>query len=153
MQSKSIWLPIIGDGSDENPYRPDVPPTVSWSSDDGIPTNLGDKGRGHPLGKHANIIVAEADVGKCTKRILDKDVLERDRLIVDMLRMCRGDYDAKTDSFFDAIPGISSANEARRRAVKDVLIQAVLRGLSASKAEAIRQRLNLPIAHEKLHGL
>ena len=139
----SIWVPIVGDGSDDNPYRPDVPPTVAWCTDDGLPVNLADEGRGVPLGRYASIIVADADVERCPQRVAEQDVPERDRLTVEMIRTCRDDYETKAGEFFDGIPGMASADAARRRAVKDVLVQAVLRGLSATRAEVIRQRLDL----------
>ena len=138
----TIWVPIIGDGSDDNPYRPDVPAAVSWSTDDGIPVNLADPDRGRPIGKYANIIVADDDVEKCPARIAEKAVPEADRLTVGMIRACRDNYGGNAEAFFEALPELFP--DLHKRVIKDVLIRAVHRGLSAEKAEAIRARLNLP---------
>ena len=58
------------------------------------------------------------------------------------------DPEARMDSFFDAIPDLASANAERKQMVKDVLVQAVARGLSAAKAEAIRIKHGLPVSGE-----
>jgi len=63
-----------------------------------------------------------------------------------------GKREEKADAFFDAIPETATADDARKRMVKDVLIRAVHRGLDPTAAEHIRQRLNLPAAMEAQDG-
>ena len=146
-----IWGPLIGTGTHEDPWRPDIPAELDWSSDEGAPTDFSTPDFG-PFCQYFNVLVNEKDVAKCTKRFADKDVSERDKLIVAMIRGCRGDYGAKADAFFDGIPNVASADDARKQVVKDVLVQAACRGLSAQKAEAIRIRLVLPLAEEQASG-
>jgi len=105
-----------------------------------------------PATTHFNVMVRPEDVPKITSRVREKDVPEKDKLTVDMLRHCNGDYARKADSFFDAIENIGTADTDRKRAIKDVLIQAVARGLNPAKAETIQQRHDLPSSEEDAYN-
>jgi len=97
-----------------------------------------------PATTYFNVLVRPEDLPKITSRIPEEDVPEKDKLTIGMLRHCNGDYDRRADSFFDGIKDIGTANAARKRAIKDVLIQAVARGLNPARAENIRARHDLP---------
>ena len=105
-----------------------------------------------PATIHFNVMVRPQDVPKLTSRVPDEDVHEKDKLTVEMLRHCNGDYDRKADSFFDGIEDIATADTDRKRAIKDVLIQAVARGLNPAKAETIQQRHELPSSAEDVYN-
>lgn len=138
-----IWVPMLGDGSEDDPYRPDIPRGLAWSSDEGAPTDFLSADF-RPATTCFNIIVDEEDVPKCTKRIPIADIPEKDSLVVEMIRECRGDWEQNVSGFFDKIEDIGAAGPERKRMIKDALLQAVARGVSAAKAEAIRRKHDLP---------
>lgn len=149
-----IWVPIVNDAI-MGCYRPDMPGRreadgswrcdFPWATDEGAPTNFGDATFG-PATKHFNVLVDPKDAPKCVKRVPDGQVPEEDKLLVGMIRHCRGDVERKADSFFDGLPNVAAGSIARRRMVKRLLIHAVHRGLSPRRAEEIRTRLQLPLA-------
>ncbi len=153
MPQVEIWVPILGNGRDDagpphtdpskGPYRPDIPDGVDWMSDEGAPTKFGDPNH-PPATTYFNILVDEADVEKCAKRVAEKDLIEKDLLLVNMLRACQGDWDQKADLYFDTIENIATADAERKQVIKDVLVQGVHRGISAKKAEEIQQEYGLP---------
>ena len=125
-----------------------------WDAkDDGGSTDL-TSADGKPLLSLFNIFINSEYLSDVRKHLQAKgkdvkllaDLPERDRLMIDMIRGCRDDYDRKADVYFDSIPNMTSASVARKRMVKDMLLQAVMRGLSPEKAEDIRGRLKLPLS-------
>lgn len=150
-----IWVPFKKD--ETGAWAPDIPEGIPFTTDEGAPTDFMSEDF-RPFTQYFNILVDDKDAAECAKRIADKDVPERDTLIVEMVRACRGerasedDWNANADAFFDGIPDVADADDARKQVVKDVLVQAVCRGLSAQKAEAIRVRLELPLVEEVTSG-
>lgn len=99
MASVEIWVPILGTGTRDDGYRPDLPcegtpPAhtylIDWTTDEGAPTDFGDP-KCPPACEYFNVIVDEKDVPKCTERIADADVPEGDKLLVAMIRKTRRD--------------------------------------------------------------
>ena len=152
MSMTELWLPMIGDGKGMNEFRPDMPEGIHWTSDEAAPSDLV-KYDGTNLTTEINILVDEKDLPAINKHLAEQhkpeavpfaDGPEKDVRLVSMIRACRDDYDRKADAYFDSIPNMTGAHESRKRMVKDILLQARARGLSAEKAEEIRLRHKLP---------
>ena len=62
----------------------------------------------------------------------------------DLLRIT-GTISDHAEVAFDSIPNLAAATAEKKRAVKDILLQLVARGLSAEKADTIRRRHTLPV--------
>jgi len=151
MAKVEIWVPLIG--NDRDGYDPDMPPEyetdrMSFDVDD---TTTQDMDTGAVLTSRYNLIVDESELPKIREHlhakhedyILYGDGPEKDCLLVDMTRALRDkalgrDRDAAADALFNSIPNMISATEPRKRMVKEVLLQAVARGVSAGAAEAMR---------------
>ena len=149
-----IWVPVI---SGAGYVEPDLPHKDLGGGEfewlvhfqimpNGAPRDLTIQTANKPASGHFHVQVRAEDVEKCTKRVAEVDVPEKDRLVIDMIRRCARKWDTEADTFFDEIPNVATGNLERRQMVKGILIQAVSRGLSADKAETIRVRLNLPLA-------
>jgi len=145
MAQVTIWVPIQERADAEQGIirRPDVPEAIPFTTREGIPADFVTETRPTPLAiTHAQIVVDERDVDKCPKRVQERDVAERDRLLVRMLQECGGDYERKADAFFDSVPDIATGTETRKRMAARLLLQAVARGLRPAKAVAISERHN-----------
>ena len=147
-----IWLPIIGSGGPDDPYRPDIPTGIAWRTYDGIPVNLDGENIGRPIAAHALVSVAEEDAEKCAARVAPADVPEPDRLIVSMLRECRGRMDLLAPEFIGRIADGANVTAERKALVKRLLIHAVHRGLSAEKAMIICETHGLPACAAERSG-
>lgn len=160
--SVEIWVHRLGEyGNRNDPPRPDIPGMqdpidgtggIPFTSDACAPPDMIDN---KFFAGGVNIIVDEKDLPAINKHLAEQhqpeavpfaDGPERDTLLVSMIRTCRDDYDRKADAYFDSIPNMTTATAARKRMVKDILLQARARGLSAEKAEEIRLRHKLPVS-------
>lgn len=101
--------------------------------------------------EYFNVLVKREDVQKVTSRVPEGRVSERDKLLIKMLRECAGKYESEAAGFFGRIKGIDKAADNRKRGYKDVLVQAVARGLSPKTAESIRVKHRLPKANRRGH--
>ena len=161
MAEIEIWVPLIG--NDKDGWDADMPP--EYETEDGVSfdvndTTTQDMDTGEVLTSRYNLIVDEKELPRIREflqehgedYILYADAPERDRLLVEMTRAVNGktgkERDAAADILFDAIPDMIGASDPRKDMVKLVLLQSVARGVSAETAEAIRQRLNLPLLTE-----
>lgn len=164
MAETTIWVPIVDANQlpELDPRRrvwqvpgfrsfwiPDIPHDIDFRGGDGAPLDLS-RAECPVFNTYWRITVDERDVEKIVNRVDEQDVPERDKLMAEMLHECRGGWNVNADRFFNSIPGMGSASSERKRMVKDILIQAVHRGLSPDKAEVIRQQLDLPETAE--HG-
>ncbi len=135
-------------------WIPDFPQGIGYWTDDGIPDDLVAGDETYATSCYA-CIVDDSNIpairthlqSKGKDIVYFKDGDERDIQMVLMIRACRDGYDARADAFFDSID-MTAATIERKRTVKDVLLRAVARGVSAEKAEKIRQRLDLPLVAE-----
>ena len=137
-----IWLPLLGDGTEGNPYRPDIPAGMPYASDEAAPTDLLSHD-GRPFTSTYNAMVDEKDAARCKKQIPLANVPEKDRLAVQMIRSCRDGYEAKAPAFFATIADISIGTIERKQMAIDLLDQAGARGLSAVKKLEIAESLEL----------
>ena len=162
-----VWVKRLGDGGrdpvyadlpwrawpdDKGNFRPNVPANLNaagkWFYDDSIVDDLV-TAVNVPLNTWMRIGVDESDTGKLGAEgkdwfpEADPRVDEKSRLATEMILSLRGDYEKKADTFFNAID-LTGANAARKRGVKDVLLQCAARGLSETKARAIRTARALP---------
>lgn len=120
---------------------------VEYDTDEGLPDD-DVKGDGSKAVSLFNVLVDEADIprirahlkAKGTDIIYFNDGPVKDVLMVRMIRACRDDYDGKAEAFFNE--QIASSTLTQREKV-DLLEQAGTRGLSASKRQAIAERLQL----------
>ena len=138
MAKIEVWVPLIGDGHGIS-YGPDIPNDIGWETDEAAPTDL-TRDDGRPAVTAFNIIIDEKD----RYRITEIEPPEKDVQLVNMIRACRGDYNGKAEAFFNSIPDLATADGQRKRIAKDVLLQAVARGLPPEKAQAIVERHGLP---------
>jgi len=143
-----VWTRLIPDPHEPDALRPDLPPQVGFAANGGIVRDL--LADGAPVATEYVSVFLEkehANAEVYPQLAAAAEVPERDRLLVRMVRECRADGYAGviTEGFFNALD-TTEATENRKRDIKDVLLQAVARGLSADKAEAIRIRLGLPAA-------
>ena len=154
---KELWVPAIQIQLGGAPcFHPDIPDGLNSAASTPLVTHweYGADGAGWPADKlnsgmlstHFCILVDEKEAEHCKKAIPESAVPEKEVLMVRMIQNCQGDYDRKADAYFDSIPNMTTATAARKRMVKDILLQARARGLSAEKAEEIRLRHKLPVS-------
>lgn len=100
-----VWVDRIGSGTRLDPFRPDVPRGMFWSSDEGCPTDFSRPDRA-PAINGFNILIVEEDLpalrayaesrGQTVQ--LHESVQPEDRLIVEAIRAARNGRDT-LDSF------------------------------------------------------
>jgi len=146
-ESVELWVPVIGDGRDpSSAYRGDIPyDKIEGRTHCRMLVDKSDHGRPHAY----CIVEVPADQAHlCAKAVEESVVDERSQLAVAMQRGLHHRWNSHAvDQFFDNID-TAAMDDAGRRMVKDLLIEAVHRGCSAQRAEAIRVRKNLPLAGE-----
>lgn len=142
----ALWVPLKRMSATDDPTCPhalltaDVPAEVrDWERDASDLRPLGDLRPHSNINEFTKIYVNPKDADKCKKAVPESTVPALDRFWVKMLETCQTDFNAKTEAFFDAHATLGTARQR-----KDVLLQAVARGLSAEKAEQIRAKHNLP---------
>lgn len=143
-----IWVRVVGTGAKNDAYRPELPPGMEFTSNDSM---IMEEWRrpGRMAVTYANVGIHEADADK-VNAVAPENVPEQDRILTQMLRTCRDDWDAKTGAFFDANP--PQDNTASKQASKYALLFAVHRGMEPQKANAIRAKHGLPVGASK-HGI
>lgn len=152
---KTLWVPVVWrEYAEVRGYEPDIPVAVMNAYDMifEIPSNLLDgKDFGKPSVQYARCTVPDEAAALITNAVTEDIVPEKDRLMAQLERLTRNTSNGTmahtdADALFDDIPNIIAANPERKRDVKDILLQAVARGLGAENAENIRRRLDLPEA-------
>ena len=132
-----LWVPIIGTGKDEDPYRADVPPDVPWVTDNGVPCDLGPDSPtyGRPVNAHMLIRVAEKDAARVKTALPPEQVPAEERALVDCVRIQArpGAVTAAEEALIaERVAALEPAARSR------VLAQMVLRGLRPEAVEAVR---------------
>lgn len=139
----SVWMRRIQDA--DGFYGPDRPDTVAYSVMGGHPRNMVDPKVTPWASEFINCYIERDDLEKCKDYIIDpKDVSDKDKLMVAMIRACQDNWEMDTEPFFATIPNLSTGNAALKQIAKELLEQAKPRGLSDTKAEAIRNQYSLP---------
>ena len=161
-----MWVPLIDtfDLPEADPRRDEETERPKWGSmypdiPHGIPFRVLDgmaqdavadsPTRGKHVVDHVFCEVFVISADEVPAAVSESGVPEKTQILSRMFREVRRDYEHKADAFFDSIPDVATASDERKGLVKDVLLQAVARGLSGEKAEKIRRRLNLPFATEE----
>jgi len=163
MATRTIWVPIKGDGSDETPLRADVPDGIAWDASGGLPPVMDVLPNGRPplattdgLGGHMLITVDERDVARIPKVVAERDVHPELRLIVRMTRQLRCEREggrvtdtahAALDATFDDEAGQTATPEGRYR-LRRALAYLVRRGVDGARAIAIARRIGLDLEAE-----
>lgn len=130
-----IWVPMAGDGHDE-PYHPDLPEGVGYTSDEGAPTDWGHPDFA-PVVSRFNCIVDEKDIPAITAHLAAKGQsyslfdsgTPRDRA---MVLVCRARRAGKLSEFF------ATKTPGTKRDMKDALLQMTMWGVPPDEAEQIR---------------
>ena len=147
-----IWVPSIRTVCEDDPTMPlttyEQPPDTmtsvvggALSMEDRIP---GRETSGFPLHSYWLINVRDEDVKKFKTVIPENEVPEEARLMVAMAKHCNGGRDySKADAFFDEQCRVDDDAD-RKRALKNVLLQAIPRGLDPAAADAVILRHDLP---------
>ena len=142
MAKIELWVPIVGTGTDDDPFRPDVPEGVSWEAE--IPSELDPKSPrlGQPANKHALVRVpAEAVPQGGIKNAVPADkVPDEERLLVELCRAVsdRSDLSDRVRSvMLREAHRPASAGPEGRGMLKRLLVHLVRRGLAAETAQAI----------------
>ena len=161
--TEAIWVPVtrrFDPDLNEWAWAPEQPAESVWTVECGaggmMDMRPDSPTRGQPIEPYWLVRTRPGDVAKFKTRLDAQDVPERARLMLQMVQRsvrrsrAAGLYVDETEAerFFDEIPDIATADETRKRVIKDVLIQAVARGLSVDAAERIRTRHNLPLTVE-----
>jgi len=159
MAKIELWVPIVGTGTDDDPFRPDVPEGVSWEAE--IPSELDPKSPrlGQPANKHALVRVpAEAVPQGGIKNAVPADkVPDEERLLVELCRAVSDRSDAtlrsgaslRSTSLSDRVRSVMlrEAHCAKtpegRGMLKRLLVHMVRRGLAAETAQAIAREHGL----------
>jgi hypothetical protein len=123
-----IWVPLIGKGTTDDPWRPDVPDGIKWGSNEGAPTNFEDPAF-RPAVSAFNILVDEKDAAS----IHQVEPPKHDVALVGMIRACRGDWDRKLAEWFET--PVAAAVDSGDAA--SLLKQAYHRGASAAVVQAV----------------
>lgn len=134
-----VWVPIIGDGTFENPLRPDVPAGVRKTVRNGLPRNMIAGGLAVSM---ACITIDDADLPRIPKAVPFDAGTSRDKMLVLAWR-AQAYRDVNAASFFRTL-GLAGKGAQERRDAKDVLLQMVARGLDPQRAEMIRSEHGMP---------
>jgi len=149
--TEEVWLPIVKrvcPMTGRESYIPALPAGKRIKVEMEMPCDLdpASENYGKPYCSHAPVHIHVGNRKDFTAAISEKEVPEETVLAIRMMRACRGGWNEKAPAFFYSIPSVIDADFKRKRMIKRLLMQAVLRprGLSAAKAEEIRAALNLP---------
>ena len=155
MELVDVWVPIIGAGTDDDPWRADVPRNeegdslIPYTSREGVPHGLDPDlpNFGRPVAGHMLISVRPQDVGKIKQALPASQVPQEHRLLVEL---CRA-VERKRGT-----PGhLTPASEARVRAIFErersgdkvmlgrLIVRMARRGLSVQAAQAIADELGM----------
>lgn len=131
-----LWVPIVGSGTDADPFRPDVPEGVAWATDNGVPCDLGPDSPtyGRPVNGHMLIQVADKDAPLVKAAVPADEVPAGERALVECVRVPAegGVVTAEEELQVEQkVAGLSSAERTR------VLAQMALRGLRSPAVEAM----------------
>lgn len=134
-----VWVTIAGTGTAEDRYRPNIPRDVRYRYDDSIPRD--EVGRNPHAVQYANVGIEDADIPKC-ETVAEADVPLSDRLLIEMIRTCRGHWADKAEVFFDRVP---KGTEAEKNLCAWLLYYARKRfgGLSAEHAVRLARKYGL----------
>ena len=125
-----LWLPIIGTGGADDPFRPDAPRGLHWAAH-GHAVDLDPQSprHGKPVFSVICITVAEADAGRITNAVAAENVPLEARALV---ALCRSDVSDRAD--LSDLPGWAALPVAARRRL---LLHAVRRGMAQAHAQRV----------------
>jgi hypothetical protein len=134
-----LWVPIIGSGTEEDPYRPDVPAGVRWATGNGVPVDLGPDSPtyGRPVNGHMLIRVADGDAPSVKAAVPAEQVPAEERALVACVRV-PGRPGAVTPEEELEIGRRLDEFGLSREAADRVLAQMVLRGLGPEAVKELR---------------
>jgi hypothetical protein len=150
MADCDVWTPIVGTGTEDDPYRPDVPDGIAWRSREGLPVelNAADANYGRPANRYACVTVDEADAGKIAAAVPGQEVPLEERMLVALCRTKRraGPTSAKEEAAVETIfrdEAAAGLTAPVKETFGRLLVRMARRGLSVAAAAAIIKEHNL----------
>ncbi len=153
----TLWVPIVGDGIEGDPYRPDLPKGMAYQAE--IPSELdpalpvrdavfsNQPHRGSPAVTHCRVKVKAEDTSKITNAVAEQDVSEQDRLLINVcavIRLPRSVVnEAAVETIFNELGSLSAAADERKEMAVRLLEHSGYRGLSAAKRLEIAEQLGV----------
>ena len=140
-----VWVKVIGSGTEDDKFRPDLPPGTTFSAE--IPCELDPASpkRGKPAVTFCRCFVDKRTAKRLTNAAAEKDVPLHDRMLI---RLCRckitSGYVTERDADkMEAVIGELDGTQNGKRLAAELLRHAVLRGLRLPRAQKIAQRKRL----------